>query len=117
MKQECKMEDQLNDGFCAVARVDEIPPGKGRVVKVAGKSVAVFHVNDRFFAINNICPHEGGPLAKGRVKGFVVSCPWHDLQFDVRSGYGTDGGGYCVACYDVKVHDGQVYVKIRPKAF
>ena len=42
----------------------------------------------QYFAIHNLCPHEGGPLSEGRVKGFVVSCPWHDLAFDVRNGQG-----------------------------
>lgn len=116
-KGEPTTQEQRQDGFLAVARVEDIPPGKGRAVKVAGKTVALFQVDGRVFAINNICPHEGGPLAKGRLKGFVVSCPWHDLQFDIRSGYGTDGGGYCVVCYDVKVIDGYVYVKPRRTEF
>lgn len=107
-----KTDDESND-FVPVARVTEVPPGKSRVVKVKEKTVALFHVGERFYAINNICPHEGGPLAKGRVKGYVVSCPWHDLQFDIRSGFGTDGGGYCVARYEVKVEDDQVYVSLK----
>ena len=77
------------EGFQCVAKVEEIPPGQVKV--------------------------EGGPLNKGRVKGHVVSCPWHDLAFDVRNGQGTDGGGYCVGSYDVRVEDGQVFVGGRRK--
>lgn len=105
--------ENSDTNFIPVAQVDEIPAGQGRVFKVHGKSVALFNVEGRFYAINNICPHEGGPLAKGRIKGHVVSCPWHDLQFDVRSGFGTDGGGYCVASYEVRINGDQICVRIR----
>lgn len=106
------MTDRMED-FIPAVRVDEVPPGQCRAIKIEGKTVALFNVSGTFYAINNICPHEGGPLAKGNVKGHVVSCPWHDLQFDVRNGFGTDGGGYCVASYDVRVEADQVYVKVR----
>ncbi len=105
------------DQFVSVGRVGDIPPGASRVVKVGGKSIALFNVSGKIFAINNICPHEGGPLAKGRLKGYVVGCPWHDLQFDVRSGFGTDGGGYCVASYDVRVQEDQIFVSSRCRDF
>ena len=87
------MNSQSIDDFIAVGRVEEFPDGDSRVVKVNGKNIALFNVGGKFFAINNVCPHEGGPLAKGKLKGYVGNCPWHDLQFDVRSGFGTDGGG------------------------
>lgn len=107
------MEPDVDEEFIPVLRVDDLLPGHGCVVKVKGKHVALFNVGGRFHAINNICPHEGGPLAKGRLKGNIVSCPWHDLQFDVRNGFGTDGGGYCVASYDVCVKDEQVFIKTK----
>ncbi|MCW5796878.1 MAG: Putative 2Fe-2S ferredoxin [Nitrospira sp.] len=103
------------EGFQCVAKVEEIPPGQVKVVKVNERAIAVFNIEGHFHAIYNSCPHEGGPLNKGRVKGHVVSCPWHDLAFDVRNGQGTDGGGYCVGSYDVRVKDGQIFVGGRRK--
>ena len=111
------MNSQSIDDFVAVGRVEEIPDGASRVVKVNGKNIALFNVGGKFFAINNVCPHEGGPLAKGKLEGYVVNCPWHDLQFDVRSGFGTDGGGYCVASYDVQVKDDEIFVSPRCRDF
>ena len=113
MKTEEPTIENSETDFIRVAPVEEIPAGQGRVFKVLGKSVALFNVAGRFYAINNICPHEGGPLAKGRIKGHVVSCPWHDLQFDVRNGFGTDGGGYCVASYEVRVDGDQICISLR----
>ena len=98
------------EGFQLIARTDEIPPGESKIVTINDKSVAVFNVGGTFYAIYNICPHEGGPLGEGRLKGYVVSCPWHDLAFDVRNGQGTDGGGYCVGSYEVRVKGKEVFV-------
>lgn len=105
----------LTDGYQRVARVDEIPLGKSLVVQVNDKSIAIFNVEGKLFAIYNLCPHEGGPLGEGRLKGCVVSCPWHDLAFDVRNGRATDGGGYCVGSYEVRVEGAEVLIGARRK--
>ncbi len=104
-----------DEGFQPVARVGDIPQGDAKLVTVEGKAIAVFNVADHFYAIYNTCPHEGGPLCEGRLKGYVVSCPWHDLAFDVRNGQGTDGGGYCVGSYEVRVDGDQILVGTRRK--
>lgn len=103
------------EGFQLVARVDEIPQGEAKVVLVNDRPIAVFNVQGTFYAIHNICPHEGGPLGEGRLKGCVVSCPWHELSFDVRNGQGIDGGEYCVGSYEVRVEGQQVLVGGRRK--
>ncbi len=103
------------EGFQRVARADEIPPGRSKVVMIDKKAIAVFNVDGQFYAIYNSCPHQGGPLGRGYLKGFVVSCPWHDLAFDVRNGYGTDGGGHCVGSYEIQVQDQDLYVGPRRK--
>jgi len=98
------------EGFTKVARAEEIPPGDCKVILLNEKAIALFNVGGTFYAIYNKCPHEGGPLGEGKLKGHVVSCPWHDLAFDVRTGQATDGGGYCVGSYLVLVEDGDVFV-------
>ncbi len=109
------MEQTRMEGFQLVARAEEIPVGGAKVVEVNAREIALFNVNGMFYAIYNICPHQGGPLGEGRLKGHVVSCPWHDLAFDVRSGLATDGGGNCVGSYQVRVCDGEVFVGPRQK--
>ena len=101
------------DGFERVARVEEIPPGQSTVVTVNEKPIALFNIEGAFYAIYSVCPHEGGPLGEGHLKGWVVSCPWHDLSFDIRNGQGTDDGGYCVGSYEVRVEEQEVYVGPR----
>lgn len=103
------------EGFQFVARVEDIPEGQVKVVTHNQKTIAVFNVNGSFYAVSNLCPHEGGPLSEGRVKGHVIACPWHDLAFDLRNGQGTDGGGYCVGSYEIRVEGGAVFVGGRRK--
>jgi nitrite reductase (NADH) small subunit len=100
-------------GFQRVAHVDEVPPGQSKVVTLNDRAIALFNVGGKFYAIHNICPHEGGPLNKGRLKGHVVACPWHDLAFDIRNGQGIDGGGYCVGSYEVRVEGSDILVGPR----
>jgi len=69
-----------------VASVDQIPLGEGREFVVAGRIVAVFNTDGTFHAMDGICPHAGGPLAKGILHQNVVTCPWHGWQFDVTTG-------------------------------
>ena len=104
------------EGFQAVAKVDDVRPGQSKVVTLDNRTIALFNVDGKIYAIHNLCPHEGGLLSEGRVKGFVVSCPWHDLAFDIRNGQGTDGGGYCVGSYDVRVEGSDIYVGPRRKS-
>ena len=69
-----------------VAAVTDIPMGEGREFVVGEKLVAVFNADGQFFAMDGICPHAGGPLARGSIHGNVVTCPWHGWQFDIATG-------------------------------
>lgn len=78
------------------------PEGEQRLVEVAGRSIGVFNVRGRLFALRNRCPHQGGPLCSGRVftrlesdrpgqyryadGEFLVECPWHGWEFDLATG-------------------------------
>lgn len=69
-----------------VAKSSEIGAGQAKSVDVKGQAVAVFNVGGKFYAIEDTCPHVGGPLSEGEVQGTTVTCPWHGAQFDVTSG-------------------------------
>jgi len=63
------------EGFQRVAGLNEVAPGQSKVVKVNDRAIALFNIDGKFYAIHNLCPHEGGPLNEGRLKGYVVACP------------------------------------------
>ena len=85
-----------------VAYVSELPPGERKIVELEGRSIGVFNVDGRFYAIRNACPHQGAPLCLGRLSGTavasepgkyewglegrVIRCPWHGWEFDVTTG-------------------------------
>lgn len=103
------------EGFEKVAELGEVPEGRSKVVMLNSRAIALFNIDGKLYALHNLCPHEGGPLNEGRVKGHVVACPWHDLAFDVRNGQGIDGGGYCVGSYEVRLDGADIMVGPRRK--
>jgi len=72
--------------FVAVARAVDLPPGKSLSVEVGPRTVAVFNLGGKFFALDDTCTHSGGPISEGQIDGRRVVCPWHGAEFDVESG-------------------------------
>lgn len=95
-----------------VAAVGEVPEGQGCVVEADGRLLALFNVEGTVHAIDNACPHRGGPLGEGDVEGRVVSCPWHAWRWDVTTGANVDNPAVRVACFAVAVEAGQVFVEL-----
>jgi 3-phenylpropionate/trans-cinnamate dioxygenase ferredoxin subunit len=69
-----------------VASCQEVAPGEKKLVDVAGRAIALFNVGGTFFAIDDVCTHDGGPLAEGEFSGGEIECPRHGARFDVRTG-------------------------------
>ena len=72
--------------FVKVATRAELPLGGKKLVEVDGRAIAVFNVDGGFFAIDDVCTHDGGPLADGELTGCEIECPRHGARFDVRTG-------------------------------
>ena len=98
--------------FQKVIGVPDLAPGSCMEAVVGGRAVALFNVGGSFYAIGNSCIHRGGPLGQGMLEGQTVMCPWHAWTYDVTTGISTVNDSLKVAKYDVKVEDGQVYVKV-----
>jgi 3-phenylpropionate/trans-cinnamate dioxygenase ferredoxin component len=98
--------------FVTVAKVSEIPPGTGRTVDVQGVWIALFNVNGTFYAVDNTCPHSGGPLGEGCLDGDVVECPWHGWRFNVRTGKRPGVPHFAVACCPVRVENDVIQVAL-----
>ena len=106
----------MNEGFIRVADTKDIPPSQMKEVQVDGESVCIANVDGKYYAINNICTHEGGPLADGTLDGYEVECPWHNSKFDVRTGEVTSPpANEPEPAYEVKIEDNNILVKIRVK--
>ncbi|HMJ49298.1 MAG TPA: non-heme iron oxygenase ferredoxin subunit [Burkholderiales bacterium] len=73
-------------GFVKVAKTKDLSPGQGKQVEVGEKTIAIFNVDGKYYAINDTCSHQGGPLSEGELNGKQVTCPWHGAVFDVTTG-------------------------------
>ena len=69
-----------------ITEASNIPPREGRAIDLPGQPVAIFNLGERFVAIENRCPHNGGPLADGIVGGTTVTCPLHTWRICLDSG-------------------------------
>jgi nitrite reductase (NADH) small subunit len=98
--------------FVKVIAAADLAPGACTELAVGGKAVALFNVDGAFHAIGNRCVHRGGPLGQGMLDGPLVMCPWHAWMYDVRTGISNVNPEIRVPCYDVKVEDGAVLVKV-----
>jgi 3-phenylpropionate/trans-cinnamate dioxygenase ferredoxin subunit len=72
--------------YVTVAKVGEIPEGGVKITRVEDELLAIFHVEGQYYAINDVCTHDGGPLAEGPLDGHVIECPRHGARFDIRTG-------------------------------
>ena len=96
--------------FISVLDVASLPPGQGRTVVVRGRELAVFNLNGEFFAVDNICPHKGGPLGAGLLNEERIFCPMHGWEFEVKTGACLTRPDRPVKTHSVQVRDGQVQV-------
>ena len=106
-----------------VTLVPLVPP-RGRqawTFKHGGRSYSVFDVDGELQVTDARCPHHGGPLAEGRIRDGVVTCPWHWYSFELRSGECRTSPGYRLRKYPVVSRDGRLYAElpaeIKPRSW
>lgn len=99
--------------FQKAATTDEVPPGGKKLVEIDGRAVALFNVEGRFYAIDDVCTHDGGPLAEGRLEGDEIECPRHGARFNVKTGAALTMPAFePVATHEVKVDGSDILVKL-----
>lgn len=99
--------------WIGIGTLDEIPPRGARCIATPNGRIAVFRTaEDRVFAIDDHCPHKGGPLSQGIVHGSAVTCPLHNWVISLETGraLGADEGS--VRTIPVKVEDGRLMLSV-----
>jgi nitrite reductase/ring-hydroxylating ferredoxin subunit len=96
-----------------IAAATDCPPGRGLECIAAGRIVALFNVDGTWHAIDGVCPHQGGPLAKGCLEGAMVTCPWHGWRFDVVTGRHAAASALAQKSFPVRVEEGEVFVDLE----
>lgn len=115
-----------------VCRADAIENGECQIVSVDGTSIGIFNVDGEYHALENVCPHRGGPICTGSVRGkleaewpgpgeaereyyadkLVVACPWHGWEFSIEDAQHLGDPTISVRQFDAEVEDGDVYVTL-----
>jgi 3-phenylpropionate/trans-cinnamate dioxygenase ferredoxin component len=99
--------------FVKVATRAELPPGGKTLAEVDGRPIAVFNVEGSYYAIDDVCTHDGGPLAEGDLEGCEIRCPRHGARFDVRTGKALSFPAFePVATLRVEVRGDDVWVAL-----
>lgn len=117
-----------------VGRVEEFEEADRKIVLTNGTKVGVFRVDERFYAYENRCMHQGGPVCEGKILGKVEAvlegdrnvlrekfsdtekhlvCPWHGYEYDIRTGQHPGGRRLRLNRYDVVERDGMVYLLVE----
>lgn len=73
-----------------LAHISELEVNSSKVILHDGNAIALFRLEDGYYAIENRCPHRGGSLGEGKINGNEVSCPWHQWKFDIKTGISTE---------------------------
>ncbi len=99
--------------FFPVASVEEVPNGERLFLEVEGISIVLFNIGGSFFAIQDVCSHDDGPLGEGDLEGYEIICPRHGARFDVRTGKVTRLPAIVdIPAYPVRVEEGQIWIGI-----
>lgn len=99
--------------FVTIARADQVPDGTLRVFRAGETRVAVCKLEGKFYAIEDVCTHDEGPLGEGALKGEEVECPRHGARFNVKSGAAMSMPAVVpVRVFEVRVDGGNLQVKI-----
>ncbi|MCG6970017.1 MAG: nitrite reductase small subunit NirD [Gammaproteobacteria bacterium] len=105
----------MND-WIEVGSIDDIPILGSRVITTHLGDIAVFrNAKDEIFALNDRCPHKGGPLSQGLVHGRSVTCPLHNWVLGLENGQALAPDEGCTTAYPVKLHDNMVFISLQAR--
>ena len=97
-----------------LGKLELIPKRGARTVKTARREIAVFRTaNDEVFALENKCPHKGGPLSEGIVHGRKVVCPLHNWTISLEDGEATGADKGCARSFATKIENGRIFIDME----
>ena len=102
--------------FVRVASVSDIPDAGKELVEVEDRLVALFHVGGKFYAIDDVCTHDGGPLAEGELDGFAIACPSprSEIRYPRRSlPFLTMPATKPTVAHEVKIEGDEVFIRLK----
>ena len=105
-------QDSNGSVWHKVAELDDLPDGRVRTVLAGKHSLALTRVGDQYGALDNHCPHQGGPLGEGSIEKGMLRCPWHGYDYDPLTGIPPSGFSDAPACFPLEVRTDGIYVAV-----
>ena len=100
--------------FVKAADADEVKPGEMKLVEREGREIVLCNVDGTYYAVDNICPHQGAPLCEGDLDGTDLWCPFHGASFDVTSGEVLSPPAYeNLHCFQVRTTDEGIEIEVE----
>ena len=96
--------------FIKVAKTSDLAPGEKMLVEYDEDDVGIFNINGEFYAISDVCTHDGGPLVEGKLDGEWVICPRHGARFNIKTGQQTMPAFAPVPLYEVKIEGDDILI-------
>jgi len=98
--------------WVTVAQADKFKPGSRQVVDIDGSQIVVFNLEGKYYAIEDVCTHDGGQLTGGEVEGDQIICPRHGARFCIRTGAALTAPAYePTATFPVRIEKGDIQVR------
>lgn len=99
------------DQWIKIGEINDIPRLGARIVETESGNIAVFRTaDDEIFALQDKCPHKGGPLSQGIIHGKRVACPLHDWKIHLDTGIAVEPDEGCAASFPIKLENGTIYL-------
>jgi 3-phenylpropionate/trans-cinnamate dioxygenase ferredoxin component len=99
--------------FFEIAPVDDLPSGERMFIDIGDEPVVIFNIAGNYYAIGDVCTHDGGPLGEGDMDGHQIICPRHGARFDVRNGKAlTMPAVVDTPSFPVDVRDGVIFIGV-----
>jgi len=99
--------------YIEIVPTDQIPEGERLFVELGGKSIVLFNLAGKLFAIGDVCSHDNGPVGDGEIEENEIICPRHGARFDIRTGKATSLPAIVdIPAYPVRVVDGMVEIGV-----
>lgn len=108
------LKQESLQGFVRVCNLNEIIEDRAKIFCIDKERIAVFKTQGKFFAVNNVCKHQNGPLGEGKILDGCITCPWHGYQYLPQNGQSPPPFKEKVSTYDVKIIDEDVWLNPKP---
>lgn len=111
-----------------ICKADELDPGDRILIETVRGVIGVFNIGGHYHALKNVCPHAGAEVCRGTLSGTtavansgelewvndgeILRCPWHQWEFDVRTGHTVLASKWRIATYAVSIHDGNLILHL-----